>query len=133
MTPFHVDPTRGEPLFAQLVDAVKKAVATGALRPGDRLPSVRELAEELVVNPNTIAKAFRQLEADGVTVSRAGTGTFVAERRPTLSREERRRRLLEALEGALADAVHWGTTRAEAARAFDDVVARLRFAEEEGR
>ncbi len=133
MSLFAVDPSRGEPLFQQLVDAVKRAVATGAMKAGDRLPSVRELAQDLVINPNTIAKAFRELESEGVTVSRKGTGTFVAERRPTLSKEERRRRLLEALEGSLTAAVHWGTSRAEAKRVFEDVIERLHFGEEDGK
>ena len=127
---FSVDPSRGEPLFQQLVDAVKKAVATGALAPGDRLPSVRELAADLLINPNTIAKAFRELESEGVTVGRAGTGTFVAERPPALSKDERRRRLLEALEGALAAAAVTGVGRAEARRIFEEALERLRFAEE---
>ena len=130
MPVFSVDPSRGEPLFQQLVDAAKKAVATGALRPGDRLPSVRELALDLLVNPNTIAKAFRVLESEGVTVSRKGTGTFVAERRSILSREERRRRLFEGLGGVLTAAAHWGTSRAEARKIFEDLLERLRFEEE---
>jgi len=133
MSLFSVDPSRGEPLFQQLVDAVKRAVATGALKVGDRLPSVRELAEDLVINPNTIAKAFRELESEGVTLSRKGTGTFVAERRPMLSKEERRRRLLEGLEGLLMASVYWGTSRAEARKVFEDVLERLPFEPEERR
>ena len=132
MSFFAVDPSRGEPLFQQLVDSVKRAVATGAMKAGDRLPSVRELADDLVINPNTIAKAFRELESEGVTVSRKGTGTFVAERRPMLAKEERRRRLLEALEVALTAAVYWGTSRAEARKVFEDVIERLQFGEEDG-
>ncbi|MBL9089275.1 MAG: GntR family transcriptional regulator [Planctomycetia bacterium] len=126
MSIFRVDPSRGEPLFQQLVDAVKRAVATGALVPGDRLPSVRELARDLVINPNTIAKAFRELEGEGVTVSRPGAGTFVSERRPTMSREERRRRLQEGFEGVLTEAVPWGATDEETRKAFEDAMARLR-------
>ena len=132
MSFFAVDPSRGEPLFQQLVDSVKRAVATGAMKAGDRLPSVRELADDLVINPNPSAKAFRELESDGVTVSRKGTGTFVAERRPMLAKEERRRRLLEALEVALTAAVYWGTSRAEARKVFEDVIERLQFGEEDG-
>ena len=65
-----VDPASGEPLFAQIVAAVKQAVATGRLGAGDRLPSVRELARELVINPNTIAKAYQALDAEGITLYR---------------------------------------------------------------
>ena len=60
MVTWNVDPGSSEPLFLQIVNRVKQAVATGALKPGDRLPSVRELARELVINPNTIARAFRE-------------------------------------------------------------------------
>lgn len=133
MALFSVDPSRGEPLFQQLVDAVKKAVATGALAPGDRLPSVRELAADLLINPNTIAKAFRELESEGITVGRAGTGTFVGERPPALSKDEQRRRLHEALEGVLAAAAVSGIGRVEARRIFEHVLEKLRFAKEETR
>jgi len=129
MVVWRVDPSDGEPVFAQIVRSVKRAVATGALGPGDRLPSVRELAKELVINPNTIAKAFRALEAEGVTVSRRGAGTFVAERRVFVRAAERRRRLREALEAALADAVHLGLSEAEVRRVFDDALQRFRFDE----
>jgi len=126
---FSVDPSKGEPLFQQLVDAVKRAVATGALEPGDRLPSVRELAADLLINPNTIAKAFRELETDGVTTTRKGTGTFVAERRPVLTCEERRRRLVEGLEGVLTAAACWGMDRTEARAVFEQLLEKLRFQE----
>ena len=91
------------------------------------------LALDLVINPNTIAKAFRELESEGVTVSRKGTGTFVAERRSTLSREERRRRLVEELSTCLTAALHRGSSEAEARKAFEEVVERLRFEREDAR
>jgi GntR family transcriptional regulator len=126
-----VDPGLGEPLFQQLVAAVKRDVATGALRPGDRLPSVRDLARELVVNPNTIAKAYQALEAEGVTLSRRGAGTFVAERSVVLKSQERKRRFREAVEAALADAVHLGLTAEEVRGAFDAALRKFRFDGEE--
>ena len=122
-----VDPANDEPVFLQIVNAVKRAVATGRLSPGDRLPSVRELARELVINPNTIAKAYRELEAEGVTTNRRGAGTFVAERAPALRPREARRRFREALEAALADAVHWGLTEADAEKVFRRSLERFRF------
>jgi len=128
---YDIDPSRSEPLFQQIVAAVKRDVATGRLRPGDRLPTVRESALDLVVNPNTIAKAYRVLEAEGVTVSRRGAGTFIAPHRPTTSRRERVRAFREALDEALADAVHRGLTRAEAERAIESALKRFRFGSEE--
>ena len=122
-----VDPASGEPLFAQIVGAVKQAVATGRLAAGDRLPSVRELARELVINPNTIAKAYQALDAEGVTLSRHGAGTFVAERRVVLAADEQRRRLRDGLASLLTDAVHLGLREADVRREFDAALARFRF------
>ena len=125
MIVWRVDPADSEPLFLQIVNSVKRAVATNRLRAGDRLPSVRELAKELVINPNTIAKAYQVLEAEGVTHSRRGAGTFVAERRVVLKADERRRRFAKALETSLADAVHLGLSPAEIRKIID--VALKRF------
>ncbi len=125
-----VDPASPEPLFAQLVAAVKRAVATGRLRAGDRLPSVRELAAELTINPNTIAKAYQALEAEGVTVSRHGSGTFVADRRVTVRRSEQKRRVREGLDALLSDALHLGLSEDDVRDEFDDAVRRVRWPEE---
>jgi GntR family transcriptional regulator len=122
-----VDPASAEPLFAQLVAAVKRAVATGRLRAGDKLPSVRELAAELTINPNTIAKAYQALESEGVTVSRHGSGTFVADRRVTVRRAEQKRRVREGLDALLADAVHLGLSEDDVRGEFDDAMKRVRF------
>lgn len=73
------NPSLGVPIYLQLVEQVKHAVETGALRPGDQLPSIRPLAEELVINVNTVAKAYRELEREGVVELRQGAGAFVAE------------------------------------------------------
>jgi GntR family transcriptional regulator len=124
-----VDPAGQEPVFQQIVDHVKREIATGRLKPEDRLPSVRDLAKELVINPNTIARAYQALEAEGVTYSRRGAGTFVAAMKPTLKVDERRRRFREALEAALADAFHLGVSEDEARKAFDAALKRFRFAE----
>jgi len=125
-----VDPSDPEPLFSQLVAAVKRAVATGRMRAGEKLPSVRELAAELTINPNTIAKAYQALEAEGVTVSRHGSGTFVADRRVTLRRPEQKRRLREGLDAVLSDAVHLGLSEEDVRDAFDEAVRRVRWPEE---
>lgn len=125
-----VDPAGGEPVFQQIVDHVKREIATGRLRPEDRLPSVRDLAKELVINPNTIAHAYQVLEAEGVTFSRRGAGTFIAARKPVVKGEERRRRFREAIEAALADAFHLGLSEEEARKAFDAAMRRFRLVEE---
>ena len=74
---FRPNPSLGVPIYLQLMEQVKHAVETGALRPGDQLPGIRPLAEELVINPNTVAKAYRELEHEGVIELRHGAGAFV--------------------------------------------------------
>ena len=89
-----VTATSGEPIYVQLVRQVKLAVANGTLAPGDRLPSVRALASSLVINPNTVARAYRMLEQDGLLESSAGRGgSFIASNPHALGAVERRRRL----------------------------------------
>jgi len=75
---FRPNPSLGVPIYLQLMEQVKHAVETGALRPGDQLPGIRPLAEELVINPNTVAKAYRELEHEGVIELRHGAGAFIA-------------------------------------------------------
>ena len=72
------NPSLGVPIYLQLVEQVKHAIETGALRAGDQLPSIRPLAEELVINANTVAKAYRELEREGVVELRQGAGAFIA-------------------------------------------------------
>jgi GntR family transcriptional regulator len=72
------NPATGIPIYRQLMDQVKHAVETGALRAGEQLPGIRALAEELVINPNTVAKAYRELEHEGIIELRHGTGAFVS-------------------------------------------------------
>jgi GntR family transcriptional regulator len=74
---FRPNPSLGVPIYLQLMEQVKHAIETGALRPGEQLPGIRPLAEELVINPNTVAKAYRELEHDGVIELRHGAGAFV--------------------------------------------------------
>jgi len=88
----HIHPEAG-PIFEQIVAGVKAAIARGELRPGDKLPSARVLAEELRVNPNTVIRAFAELEREGITETRRGLGTFVRE---DVDRAALRRELLAA-------------------------------------
>jgi len=75
---FKPHPASGVPIYLQLMEQVKHAIETGALRPGEQLPGIRPLAEELVINPNTVAKAYRELEHEGVIELRHGAGAFVS-------------------------------------------------------
>ena len=75
---FRSNPSSGLPVYLQLIEQVKHAVDVGSLRPGDQLPTIRRVAEDLVINPNTVAKAYRDLEHEGVIELRHGAGAFVA-------------------------------------------------------
>src|SRR5205814_6794657 len=75
---FRPNPSSGVPIYLQLMEQVKHGIETGAIRPGEQLPGIRPLAEELVINPNTVAKAYRELEHEGVIELRQGAGAFVS-------------------------------------------------------
>jgi GntR family transcriptional regulator len=75
---FRINPQSGVPMYLQLIEQVRHAIELGALRPGDQLPGIRKVAEDLVMNPNTVAKAYREMEHAGLVVLRHGAGAFVA-------------------------------------------------------
>ena len=118
---FRIQITTGSklPLYRQVVDQIRSAIAAGQLSTGDPLPSVRQLASELVVNPNTIAKAYASLVRDGVLESQQGRGYFVAQRREIYTKAERMRRLDEAIGPVIAEALTLGFNE-------QDVVAEIR-------
>jgi GntR family transcriptional regulator len=107
MAAFHIGITTGSrtPIYRQIIEQVSLGVATGALAPGDALPSVRGLAEQHVVNPNTVAKAYAEMVRGGVLESHHGKGFFVAQKRQVYSRAERLRRLHQALDAFVHEAV----------------------------
>lgn len=80
---FRANPSLGVPIYLQLMEQVKHAIETGALRPGEQLPGIRPLAEELVINPNTVAKAYRELQHEGIIELRHGAGAFVSAAAPS--------------------------------------------------
>ncbi len=96
----------GEPIYLQIVDQIKAAAASGALQPGEALPSIRPLAEELRVNRNTIAKAYSELESLGVIETLPGKGCFLKENQSSLRKEVRRKLLIEEIDRAVVQAHH---------------------------
>jgi len=117
---FQITTTSREPIYQQLAAQVREGVARGKLKAGARLPSVRELSRTLVVNPNTIARAYTELERDGVLHTRQGLGVFVAEPSNDLTRTARKKRLLEMLDTFLTEAVYLGFTRDEVLQTVTD-------------
>lgn len=117
-TRIRVNPALPAPIWSQIEESVRHLVASGALRPGDPLPSVRDLAREQRINPNTVAKAYQRLAEAGVVESRRGEGTFVAERPPAMPPAERARVLREGATRLATLAVNLGATPAEAVSAL---------------
>jgi GntR family transcriptional regulator len=101
---FHVRPESGEPIYFQLIRQIKHAATSGILNPGDQMPTVRELAAQLVINPNTVARAYRELVRDGVLTATQGGGTFVKMEPQPLVRIERERLLEPFIQQLVAEA-----------------------------
>jgi GntR family transcriptional regulator len=121
---FRSNPSSGVPVYLQLIEQVKHAIDVGALRPGDQLPAIRRLAEDLVINPNTVAKAYRDLERDGLIDLRQGAGAFVAERSDD-GRIATMKAAQPVLEAALDRLLASGVTPEEIRRLFDAEMSRL--------
>jgi GntR family transcriptional regulator len=119
------NPGSGVPIYLQLMEQVKHAIETGALRPGEQLPGIRPLAEELVINPNTVAKAYRELEHEGVIELRHGAGAFVSGN----ARPKKLTDKLRAGQAMVADAVEQlrgrGLSDQEIRRLFEAELAGL--------
>ncbi|UCF37611.1 MAG: GntR family transcriptional regulator [Acidobacteriota bacterium] len=110
---FSIDQRSGVPFYRQIVEQVKFSVARGDLEPGDRLPTIRQLAVDLEINLNTVARAYRELEYEGVIETQQGSGTFVGQRKPQVDELERQRMLDQILTELLARASDYGFTVAE--------------------
>jgi len=104
-TQIRVIPGSSAAIYRQIADQIRRGIASGELAVGDAVPSVRTLAKELVVNANTVAKAYAELIRDGVLETQAGKGAFVASRRDVYSKTERLRRLDDALEIAISASI----------------------------
>jgi GntR family transcriptional regulator len=121
---FRSNPTSAVPVYLQLIEQVKHAVDVGALTPGDQLPAIRRVAEDLVINPNTVAKAYRELEHEGVIELRQGSGAFVSENGRG-GRVARLRPAQPVLQAALERLTAAGLTPEEIRRMFEAELMRL--------
>ena len=107
----HLDYRDARPIYAQIIDGFREQIATGILQPGDKLPSVRELAQNLAINPNTIQRSYRQLESEGWIVTVPGKGCFVCTV-PSI-RQQEKQRLMEIFDSTVAALSHLGVSREE--------------------
>jgi GntR family transcriptional regulator len=115
------------PIYKQITNQVRLAVATGKLAVADQLPSVRAMAEELVVNPNTVARAYTDLAREGMIESRPGRGVFITRKRKMFTREEGRRRLEPLLENLIGEAMVMDFTREELREAFEKKLSQCQW------
>ncbi len=128
---FQCDTASRTPIYRQLIDQVRAGVARGRLLPGDRLPSVRQLSRELVVNPNTVARAYTELEREGTLLTQQGRGVFVATPGNDLTKKARRKQLAEKLDLLFVEAVHLGFTSDELLAMVQDRIGQFAFVTEE--
>lgn len=116
---FSLDPHSGVPAYRQIIDQVRGGIASGSLKAGDQLPTVRQLAVDLSINPNTVVRAYRELELSGLLESNQGTGTFISEQKIRGSEEERARQLAQIVGDCVARAGAAGFT-------VEDLMEQLR-------
>jgi GntR family transcriptional regulator len=121
----HVSFKSGKAVYQQLVDQIRAAAATGAVQPGEALPSIRPLAEELRINRNTVARAYAELEAQGVITTVAGKGCFVSANNSPYKKDVRRKLLTEVVDAAVIQAHHLQVDRDEFLKLVEDRLRRI--------
>jgi GntR family transcriptional regulator len=117
---FRLDNASGVPVYRQLIDQVQAGIATGILAVGYQIPTVRQVAVDLAINPNTVMRAYRELEIRGVLDTQQGTGTFIAPQRPQIDDDGRARRLGQLIDEFVARAGSGGFTLAEILEALKE-------------
>jgi GntR family transcriptional regulator len=127
-----IDNASGRAVYQQIVDQVKRDIALGRLLKDEKLPTVRQLAQQLAINPNTIAKAYRQLEQEGIIVTRPGTGAFVASLDSQLSRAVKKKVVSEELERIAVEAFHMQIDRQTLLDWFNNAAEKFNLPGKEG-
>ena len=120
-----IDNASNRPVYRQIIDQIKRDIAMGRLIKDEKLPTVRQLAAQLTINPNTIAKAYRQLESEGIIVTRPGAGAFIANLDSNLSRAVRKRLLSDELERIAVEAFHMQIERETLLELFKNAAEKL--------
>ena len=129
---FHINNSSNRPVYQQIMDQIKRDIALGRLIKNEKLPTVRQLAGQIAINPNTIAKAYRQLEQQGIIVTKAGAGAFVANLDSNLSRSVRKKLISEELERIAVDAYHMQIDRQALLEWFNNAVVKFNLPSKEG-
>ena len=127
-----IDNTSHRPVYQQIIDHVKRDVALGRLLRDDKLPTVRQLAAQLIINPNTIAKAYRQLEQDGIIVTKPGSGAYIAQLNSNLSESVRHKIIFDQIELLIIDAIHMQVTQVTLLQWFNQALEKFAFPPSKG-
>jgi len=122
-----IDNASDRPVYQQIIDQVKRDIALGRLAKDEKLPTVRQLAKQIAINPNTIAKAYRQLEQEGIIVTKPGAGAFVASLDSNLSRSVRKKLISEELERVAVEAYHMQIDRQTLSELFNSAIEKFNF------
>lgn len=131
---FVIDNASNRPAYQQIIDQVKRDIALGRIVKDEKLATVRQLASQLAMNPNTIAKAYQQLEREGIIATRPGSGAYVANLDSNLSRSVRRKILIDGLERVVIDAFHMQINKETLLRWFNEAVEKFNLpAKREGK
>ena len=117
---FHIDPASGVPFYRQIIDQIKYAIARSDLKPGNQLPTVRQLAVDLAINPNTVGKAYSQLEILDILQTQQGSGTFISPQKVEVSELERQEKLDTLCREFITNAASYGFTLNDLIRALRD-------------
>ena len=125
---FRIDNASGRPVYRQIIDQIKRDIALGRLKKDEKLPTVRQLAAQLAINPNTIAKAYRQLEQEGIIITKPGAGAFVANLDSNLSRSVRKKLICEELERITVEAFHMQIDKKTLLEWFNNAVENFNLA-----
>ncbi len=120
---FRLNPNSGVPIYLQIMEQIKHAVENGVLRPGDQLPGMRKLAETMVMNPNTVAKAYRELEHEGLIELRQGAGAFISENLNTKALTDRMQTARPIVDKAVERLLALGLSEEEIKRLIDAAIA----------
>ncbi len=117
---FSLDPANGIPIYRQIIQQIEHAILSERMKAGDRLPTIRSLAVDLKINPNTIAKAYSELEIRGILVTQVGSGTYISDRKPDTADDARNRRIQEITGRFMQEMDELGVERREILRLIQD-------------
>ena len=119
---FTLDPANGAPIYRQIIQQIEYAILSGRMRPGDRLPTIRSLAVELKTNPNTIARAYGELEIRGILATQVGSGTYIADKKPVVEDDSLNRKIREVLSRFVQEMRDLGVEKRELVRLVESFI-----------